>query len=102
MPLAALLASLLTTSGLAGSAGGADELACFSSWSDAGPVLRAERLMDPARLRAIAEQRLGGSMLRLSLCRATVDGVYHFRIVMIDDAGQIRTHTVRADDPFPK
>lgn len=76
----------------------ADGMKCYSDWSVAGPVLRAEKLANPSDVRATAEKALDGRLLRMNLCQVGSD--YKFRLVLVGAEGAVKTVLVDARKPF--
>ena len=78
----------------------AEKLTCFDNWTSAGSVLRAEKLASPSDVRALAEEKLDGRLLRMKLCKKGDD--YKFRLVVVGSAGTVKTVFVDARKPFEK
>jgi hypothetical protein len=90
-----VVASLL---GLAAPAGAAEDVTCYRDWSTASEIVRTEGLVTVDRLVAEAPERLGGDIVRTILCRA--ERGYFYRLVIRDQAGQLRGVIVDAKRPF--
>lgn len=67
---------------------------CFGDWSDAAPVVVAERLRSAGDVHALARDRLGGDVVRIILCQVADGFVY--RVVLRRPDGRIGNLTVGA------
>lgn len=75
-------------------------LECFTDWSEARAIVKKEGLVTVEALVRQAPSRLGGEVVRSTLCRN--DAVFIYRLVIRDDGGTIKLVTVDAKDPFKK
>jgi len=71
---------------------------CIERWSDAAPVVAAERLVNVEQLTAKAPHKLGGSIVKATLCET--NGSYIYDLVLRSAKGQLKSVTVDARDPF--
>ena len=72
---------------------------CFTSWSDAAPVVKRESLAAVERVSALARPSLSGAeIVRTTLCEEQGRYVYH--LVVRESKGQLRTVSVDARSPF--
>jgi uncharacterized membrane protein YkoI len=71
---------------------------CFADWAAASAVVKAEGLVTVDQLTKLAPARLGGDVVRTTLCETRAGYVY--KLVIRDAAGQIKTITVDAKKPF--
>ncbi len=72
----------------------AAEERCYGDWSDAAPVVAAERLRPARDVHDLARDRHGSDVVRIVLCRVADDYVY--RIVLRRSDGRIGNLTVGA------
>ena len=71
---------------------------CFADWSAAGAVVKSEGLVTVDQLTKLARAKLGGEVVRTTLCESK--GGYVYKLVIRDASGQINTVTVDAKKPF--
>ncbi len=71
---------------------------CIERWSDAAPVVAAERLVNVEELTAKAPKKLGGSIVKATLCES--NGSYTYILVLRTAKGKLKSVTVDARDPF--
>lgn len=67
---------------------------CYEDWSDAAPVVAAQRLHSARDVHALARDRLDGDVVRIMLCEAQDGFVY--RVVLRRRDGRIGNLTVGA------
>jgi hypothetical protein len=92
--LIALIASVTVAPSASAGEGGR----CFETWSEAALVAMRERLVAIERLTTVAGSRLGGEIVRSTLC---FDGTrYIYRLVVRPTAGQLKVISVDARKPF--
>lgn len=73
---------------------------CITDWSDARAIVKKEGLTTVEVLVRQAPDRLGGEIVRSTLCR---DGAHFtYRLIIRDSGGTIKVVTVDARDPFKK
>lgn len=90
-----LLAALITMA--AGAAHAADER-CYTTWSEAAPVVRAQGLLDMETLIARATPgHLGGELVKTTLCN--VQGRFIYRLVVREAKGRLRMVAIDAHKP---
>lgn len=87
-------ASLAPFSALAGSG------ACYPDWSAASILVKAEGLVTLDQLTRMAPQKLGGEIVRSTLCEAENGFVY--RLVVRTADGQMKSIAVDARFPFDR
>lgn len=78
----------------------ADEKQCFKSWSDAAAVVKQERLVAVEQLSRQADVRLGGSIVKATLCSAGQR--YFYRLVVRAPGGLMRFISLDAHKPFER
>ena len=71
---------------------------CYSDWSAAGIIVKAERLMPVEQLAKLAPSKLGVDLVRSVLCETKTGFVY--RLVVRDKAGVSKSISVDAKRPF--
>lgn len=71
---------------------------CVSDWSEAAPLVRQHGLMPVEKLTPLARQQVKGDIVKVTLCKE--NGAYVYRLVVREPAGQMRTMTVNAKNPF--
>jgi uncharacterized membrane protein YkoI len=74
------------------------ESVCFSDWSAASAVVRHEGLITIEQLVALAPSKLGGEIVRTTLCQERQGFVY--RLVVRQPSGQLHRVTIDAKKPF--
>ena len=67
---------------------------CFSDWSDAAPVVSREGLKSARDVQDLTRSRLGGDVVRITLCRGEQGFVYRLVVRTVD--GRISNLTVSA------
>jgi uncharacterized membrane protein YkoI len=72
--------------------------ACFSDWSAASIMVKTEGLVTLDQLTKLAPAKLGGEIVRSSLCEARTGFVY--KLVVRTKDGQMRSISVDAKHPF--
>jgi uncharacterized membrane protein YkoI len=73
---------------------------CFSDWSAASAIVKAQDFVTPDQLSRLAPAKLGGDIVRSSLCE-TPNG-YVYKLVIRDSTGQLKALTVDARRPFDR
>ncbi len=73
---------------------------CFADWSAASTIAKAESLVPIDQLAKLAPSKLGGDVVRSSLCETNTGFVY--KLVVRDKAGELKTLTVDAKQPFDR
>lgn len=71
---------------------------CIERWSDAAPVVAANHLVNVEELTAKAPAKLGGSIVKATLCET--NGSYTYALVLRTPKGKLESVTVDARDPF--
>lgn len=71
---------------------------CFADWSAASAVVKSQGLMTLDQLTKLAPTKLGGEIVRSTLCEGEKGHVY--RLIIRDRAGQLKTVVVDAKHPF--
>jgi uncharacterized membrane protein YkoI len=74
--------------------------ACFSDWSAASILVKAESLVPIEQLTKMAPARLGGEIIRSTLCESKTGFVY--KLVVRTSGGQMKAIEVDAKHPFEK
>lgn len=74
------------------------EPACWSEWSDAAEVVERERLAPAKGVHGLTRQRVGGDLVRITLCE--MGGAYVYRLLVRDPKGRVLMLTVDARRPF--
>lgn len=74
--------------------------ACFSDWSAASIIVKAESLVTVEQLTKLAPAKLGGDVVRSALCETKSGFVY--KLVIRDKTGQLKSHVVDAKHPFDR
>ncbi len=99
----AILPVMLATTTLAPAAAFAQAGACFSDWSTAGAVVKSHALVPVDQLTKLAPSKLGGEIVRISLCEAH-DGApgFVYRLILREAGGGLKTHTLDAKHPFSR
>lgn len=72
--------------------------ACFSDWSAASIMVKTEGLVTLDKLTKLAPLKLGGEIVRSSLCEAKTGFVY--KLVVRTKDGQMKAVAVDAKHPF--
>lgn len=93
-----IVLSALAAAVLAVSTVNADAGSCIDRWSDAAPVVAANRLVDVEELASKAPKRLGGSIVKATLCKSNGDFTYD--LVVRTGQGKLKSVTVDARNPF--
>ncbi len=78
--------------------GVAGDKTCIDRWSEAAPVVAAKRLVKVEELSALAPKKLGGSIVKATLCQE--DGSYIYSLVLRTTKGKLKSVTVDARRPF--
>jgi uncharacterized membrane protein YkoI len=73
--------------------------ACFSDWSAASVIVRNESLVTVEQLTKLAPTKLGGEIVRTTLCEGT--GGYIYKVVVRNSAGHVKNVVLDARHPFP-
>jgi uncharacterized membrane protein YkoI len=71
---------------------------CLTDWTAAGAIVKSEGLVTVDQLTKLAPSKLGGDIVRISLCEAKTGYVY--KLVIKDAGGQIKNMVVDAKSPF--
>ena len=74
--------------------------ACFSDWSAASILVKAEGLVTIEQLTKLAPAKLGGEIVRSTLCEAKTGFVY--KLVVRTTGGQMKSIEVDAKHPFDR
>jgi uncharacterized membrane protein YkoI len=74
--------------------------ACFSDWSAASILVKAESLVPIEQLTKMAPSKLGGEIIRSTLCESKSGFVY--KLVVRTAAGQMKAVEVDAKHPFDR
>jgi uncharacterized membrane protein YkoI len=72
--------------------------ACFSDWSQASVIVKAEGLVTIEQLTKAGAARLGGEIVRSTLCEGKSGYVY--KLVVRDAQGQLKNVILDAKTPF--
>lgn len=78
----------------------AEEKRCYASWSEAAAVVRQEKLVAVEQLSRHADTRLGGSIVKATLC--AVGQRYVYRLVVRLPGGLMRFFSLDARKPFER
>jgi uncharacterized membrane protein YkoI len=90
--------ALMTAVAVAPAAWAGEAGRCFETWSEAAIVVMREGLVAIERLASIAGSRLGGEIVKSTLCH---DGSrYVYRLIVRPPAGQLRIFSLDARMPF--
>ncbi len=74
---------------------------CFTSWSEAAPIVKREALAAVEQVSALARTSLtGAKIMKTTLCEEHGRYVYH--LVVREAAGQLKMMAVDARTPFGK
>lgn len=73
---------------------------CFTDWSTASTIVKAESLVPVDQLAKFAPTKLGGDLVRSALCETETGYVY--KLVVRDRAGVVKSLTVDAKHPFDR
>lgn len=92
-----VVAAAVALGGSASAAAGAP-VACYTSWSEASPVVAEQRLVAVAELSQMARKRLDGEIVRTQLC--VENGRFIYKVVVRYANGAMRPHTLDARTPF--
>jgi hypothetical protein len=71
---------------------------CFETWSEAAEIVANERLVAIERLSGVARARLGGDIVRTTLC--DVGNRYIYRLVVRPASGRLKIISIDARRPF--
>lgn len=71
---------------------------CFSSWSEAAPVVKREGLATIERVNRLARDRAAAQIVNGKLCQDS--GRYVYRLVVREANGPLKTLVVDAREPF--
>lgn len=71
---------------------------CIDRWSEAAPIVAAMDLVKMEELSAHAPAKLGGSIVKATLCQQ--NGSYIYSLLLRTDKGRLKSITVDARDPF--
>ena len=74
--------------------------ACFSDWSAASILVKTESLVPIEQLTKMAPSRLGGEIIRSTLCESKSGFVY--KLVVRTNGGQMKAMEVDAKNPFDR
>ena len=74
--------------------------ACFSDWSAASILVKAEGLVTIEQLTKLAPSKLGGEIVRSTLCETKTGFVY--KLVVRDKSGIVKSLIVDAKHPFDR
>lgn len=89
---------ILTASVMAGPATAAREQTCIDRWSDAAPIVADENLVNIEELSAKAPQKLGGAIVKATLCEK--NGRFTYTLVVRTKRGKLKSVQVDARNPF--
>jgi hypothetical protein len=73
---------------------------CYTSWSDAGPVVEREALAPARDVHAQAKQRRLGDLVKITLCQE--NGRYTYLLVLHDKPKGVIHMTIDAKRPFER
>jgi hypothetical protein len=93
--LAALFVASLTPLALSQSVG-----TCFTDWSAASIIVKAESLFPVDQLAKLAPSKLNADVVRSALCETQTGFVY--KLVVRDKSGVLKSLTVDAKHPFDR
>jgi uncharacterized membrane protein YkoI len=77
---------------------GAPTVGCFADWSEAAAVVKAEGLVTVEQLTKLAPAKLGGDIVRTTLCNT--ESGYTYKLVIRSASGKMSTVSVDAKNPF--
>jgi uncharacterized membrane protein YkoI len=72
---------------------------CFADWSEAAPIIRDNALTPATELKSLLRNRIQGELVKITLCQQA-DGVYIYKLVVLQGSGQVTNLTVDARDPM--
>ncbi len=70
---------------------------CFSNWSEAAQVVKKEQLVDVEQLNRFAQARLGGKIVRSTLC--AIGQRFLYRVVVRPANGPLKSLAIDAREP---
>ena len=94
-PLAILLTLAVLGIGLASPASAEN---CYADWSEAGPIVREQKLVPAKDLQDLASTKVEGKLIKITLCED--QGNYMYRLVFDKENGEVVDMTVDARTPF--
>ena len=71
---------------------------CFKSWSEAAQVVKQERLVAVEQLSRFSEARLGGTIVKSTLCE--IGRRFLYRLIVRPALGPLRSVAIDARQPF--
>jgi hypothetical protein len=98
----ATLFAILTVMNSAPSLAQTGEGACFSDWTAAAAVVKANGLVTSQHLTSLAQTQLGGAIVRLALCESDTASGYAYRVIVRTAAGGVKTLVLDAKQPFDR
>lgn len=78
----------------------ANDNRCFTTWSEAAPVVRRESLVAVEDISARARTALNGEVVKTTLCEE--HGRYIYRLLVRAPHGQLKIVSVDARKPFER
>ncbi|MCL4766430.1 MAG: hypothetical protein KJZ80_09375 [Hyphomicrobiaceae bacterium] len=78
----------------------AEDRRCFASWSEAAELVKQEQLVAVEQLSRQAQARLGGSIVKTTLC--AIGQRYVYRLVVRLPDGLMRFFSLDARKPFDR
>ena len=95
------LSMVLAASSVLGAAGARADAEkgskCFANWSEAAQVVKKEQLVDVEQLNRFAQARLGGKIVRSTLC--AIGQRFLYRVVVRPAQGQLKSIDIDAREP---
>ena len=76
----------------------AQNAACFADWSSASAIVKSQGLVTLEHLTKLGPSKLGGEIVRSSLCDSPSGFVY--KLIVRNSSGQLKNITVDARHPF--
>jgi hypothetical protein len=70
---------------------------CFANWSEAAQVVKKEQLVDVEQLNRFAQARLGGTIVRSTLC--AIGQRFLYRVVVRPANGPLKSIAIDAREP---
>lgn len=73
---------------------------CTDKWSDMASAVQANGLTPAKDLQQLAESKVDGKLIKISLCEA--GGTFTYKLVVLQPGGQLVNLAVDARTPFPQ
>lgn len=70
---------------------------CYTDWTEAGPIVKAEGLVSAKEIQELAREQVGGNLIKITLCEDA--GSFTYKLV-VDNDGELKDVTVDARAPF--